>query len=86
MMTQLTQNQLPVTFVNLYTQHRLAQAILPALPMEGDDIYLRGLGYEVANCEWTLLADGAIEIVVLVRPQLDASGERPFSYDEEKVE
>lgn len=85
-MTQLNQNQIPVTFVNLYTQHRLAQAILPALPVVGDDIYLRGLGYEVANCEWTLLADGAIEIVVLMRPQLDASGERPFSYGEEEAQ
>jgi len=84
-MTQLNQNQIPVTFVNLYTQYRLAQAILPALPVTGDDIYLRGLGYEVANCEWTLLAEGAIEIVVLVRPQLDANGERPFSYDEEEA-
>lgn len=84
-MTQLNQNQIPVTFVNLYTQNRLAQAMLPALPAAGDDIYLRDLGYEVANCEWTLLADGVIEIVVLVRPQLDASGERPFSYDEEEA-
>ena len=85
-MTQLNQNQIPVTFVNLYTRYRLAQAILPALPGVGDDIYLRGLGYEVANCEWTLLADAVIEIVVLVRPQLNADGERPFSYDEEEAE
>lgn len=85
-MTQLNQNQIPVAFVNLYTQYRLAQAILPALPGAGDDIYLRSLGYEVANCEWTLLADGSVEIVVLVRPQLNADGERPFSYDEEEAE
>ncbi len=85
-MTPINQNQIPVTFVNLYTQRRLAQGILPAMPMAGDDIYLRSLGYEVANCGWTLLADGAIEIVVLVRPQLDVSGERPFSYDEEEAQ
>jgi len=60
---------------NRHTQHRLAQAILPALPVVGDDIYLRGLGYEVVNCAWTLLADAATEIVVLVRPQLNADGD-----------
>lgn len=85
-MTQLNQNQIPVTFVNLYTQSRLAQAIVPALPVAGDDIYLRGLGYEVANCAWTLLAEAETEIVVLVRRQLNARGERPFSYDEEEAE
>lgn len=85
-MTQMNQNQIPVTFVNLYTQYRLAQAVLPTLPAAGDDVYLRGLGYEVANCEWTVLAAGAVEIVVLVRPQLNADGERPFSYDEEEAE
>ena len=83
-MSQLNQNQIPVTFVNLYTQYRLAQAVLPALPGAGDNIYLRGLGYEVANCAWTFLADAAIEIVVLVRPLLNADGERPFSYVEEE--
>lgn len=82
-MTQIDQNQIPVTFVNLYTQHRLGQATLPALPAAGDDVYLRGLGYEVVNCIWTLPAEGAMEIVVLVYPQMDASGERPFSYAEE---
>lgn len=85
-MTQLNQNQIPVTFVNLYTQSRLAQAIVPTLPVAGDDIFLRGLGYEVANCAWTLLAEAETEIVVLVRPQLNARGERPFSYDEEEAE
>lgn len=85
-MTQLNQNQIPVTFVNLYTQDRLVQAMLPALPTMGDDIYLHGWGYEVANCAWTLLADAAIEIAVLVRPRLNADGERPFSYDEEEAE
>lgn len=83
-MDQSNQIQIHVTFVNLYTQRRLAQAVLPALPVSGDEIYLHGLGYEVANCRWTLLADRAVEIVVLVQPQLDASGERPFRYEEEK--
>lgn len=85
-MTQSIQNQISVTFVNRHTQHHLAQAIVPALPVAGDDIYLRGLGYEVANCAWALLADAATEIIVLVRPQLNADGERPFSYDEEEAE
>ncbi|MCP4419920.1 MAG: hypothetical protein GY805_25180 [Chloroflexi bacterium] len=82
-MTQMNQNQIPVIFVNLYTQLHLSHAILPALPVAGDDVFLHGLAYEVANCEWTLLADGAVDIVVFVRPQLDANGKRPFSYAEE---
>ena len=83
-MTEMNQNQIPVTFVNLYTQRRLAQATLPALPAAGDGVYLRDLGYEAVNCTWTLLADGAVEIIVVVRPQMDATGERRFSYVEEK--
>lgn len=85
-MTEMNKNQIPVTFVNLYTQRDLAQAILLELPAAGDDVFLHDLGYEVAKREWTLAADGSVEIVVLLRPRLDASGERPFSYPgEEKL-
>ncbi len=81
-MTQMNQNPIPANFVNLFIRHRLAQTILPALPAAGDDVYVRGLGYVVANCEWTLLVDGKVEIVVMVRPQMDANEHRPFKYDE----
>ena len=67
-MTQMNQNQIPAIFVNFFTRHHLAQATLPALPTAGDDIYVRGLGYEVVNCEWMLSADGNAEITVNVRP------------------
>ena len=79
-MIHTNQNQIPVTFVTLFTRHRLAQAVLPALPAAGDDVFVRGLGYEVVNREWTLLVDDKVEIVVVVRPQIDANGQRPFSY------
>ncbi len=80
MITQMDQNQIPVTVVNLFTRRRLAQAILPALPAAGDGFYVRSLEYEVVNCEWMLSADGAINIVVVVQPQLDADGQRPFTH------
>ncbi len=83
-MTQMNQNQIPVTFVNLFTRHRLAQATLPALPAAGDDVYVRDLGYEVVNREWVMPVDGRAEIAVLVRPQMDANEQRPFDYDEEE--
>lgn len=83
-MAQLNQNQISVTVVNLFTRRCLAQAVLPALPTAGDEFYVRSLGYEVVNREWTLSADGTINIVVVVQPQLDADGQRPFSYEEEK--
>lgn len=83
MMTQLNQYQISVTVVNLFTRRRLAQAVLPALPAAGDEFYVRNLGYEVVNREWTLSADGTVEIVAVVQPQIDADGQRPFRYEEE---
>ncbi len=85
MIMEANMNQIPVTFENLFTCDCLAQAVLPALPTAGDDVYVRSLGYEVVNCEWTLQADGTVEIVIVVRPQMDASGHYPFSYEEEEA-
>ncbi len=68
-----------MTFVNLCTQRHLAQAILPALPVAGDAVYLHSLGYEVANCGWILQVDGVIEIVTTLWPQMDANGHYPFA-------
>ncbi|MFQ5433527.1 MAG: hypothetical protein ACE5FD_01490 [Anaerolineae bacterium] len=83
-MTQMNQNQIPVTFINLFTRHRLAQAVLPALPAAGDDVYVRDLGYEVVNPEWILSAEGKSEITVILRPQMDANEQHPLKYEEEE--
>ncbi|MBE2220376.1 MAG: hypothetical protein IAF02_02490 [Anaerolineae bacterium] len=85
-MIQTTQNQIPVTFVNLFTRRRLGQAVLPSLPSSEDDVYLRGLGYEVAKCEWMLADNGGVEILVIVLPQINENAQRPFSYPEEEEE
>lgn len=77
-------NQISVTFVNLNTRRRLAQAIVPVLPAANDAIHLGHLGYEVAYCDWVIKENGETEITVLLQPQLDANGERPFSYPEEQ--
>lgn len=73
-------NMIPVTFVNLFKRQQLAQTALPALPSAGDDIYLQGLGYEVINREWMVEESGQVEIVIVVQPQINEDGERPFSY------
>jgi hypothetical protein len=85
-MVHSDQNAIPVTFINLFMRRQLAQAVLPALPVAGDDVYVLGRGYEVVNHEWTIQEGGRVEIVIVVRPQIDADGERPFSYDEEEAE
>ena len=79
-MIQSDQNMIPVTFVNLFKRQQLAQTALPALPSAGDDIYLQGLGYEVINREWMVEESGQVEIVIVVQPQINEDGERPFSY------
>ena len=76
-------NMIPVTFVNLFKRQQLAQTALPALPSAGDDIYLQGHGYEVINREWTVHESGQVDIVIVVQPQINEHGERPFSYAEE---
>lgn len=83
-MAEIDKCIIPVTFLNLYTRRRLAGAVLSALPAPGDIIYLLGQGYEVAHCEWTILPDESAAIVVLVKPELDAVGRRPFSHEEEE--
>jgi hypothetical protein len=77
-------NQISVSFVNLFTRRRLGQAVLPALPTAGDNVYVRGLGYEVVNREWAVLQGAASDIVVVVRPHVDATGEQLFSYPGEE--
>lgn len=78
-------NMIPLTFVNLFKRRQLAQTALPALPSAGDDIYLQGYGYEVINREWTVEESGQVEIVIVVQPQINEDGERPFSYPPEKA-
>lgn len=82
-MVHSDQNAIPVTFINLFMRRQLAQAVLPALPAAGDDVYVLGRGYEVINCEWKIQKSGEFEVVIVVQPQIDESGERPFSYAEE---
>ena len=77
-------NMIPVTFVNLFKRQQLAQTALPALPSTGDDIYLQGLGYEVINREWMIHENGQVDIAIVVQPQINEDGERPFSYVEEE--
>jgi hypothetical protein len=84
-MNHSDQNAIPVTFVNLFMRRQLAQAALPALPEAGDDIYIHGLGYEVINREWMIQESGKVEIVIVVHPQINEHGERPFSYAEEEA-
>lgn len=79
------QNLIPVTFVNLCKRRQLAQTALPALPAASDDIYLQGRGYEVINREWTVHESGQVDIVIVVQPQINEHGERPFSYPMEEV-
>lgn len=81
-MIQSDQNMIPVTFVNLFKRQQLVQTALPVLPSAGDDIYLQGYGYEVINREWTVEESGQVEIVIVVQPQINEDGERPFSYTE----
>lgn len=78
-------NAIPVTFVNLFKRRHLAQAALLALPSAGDDVYIQGRGYEVINREWRILESGEAAITIVVQPQIDESGERPFSYEEEEA-
>ena len=72
-----------VTFVNGYTIRRLCAAYLPTLPSPGDLVYLDTLGYQVTGHDWYLTPDGQMHINVILQPQIDASGERPFFYPEE---
>lgn len=83
-MSHSAQNAIPVTFVNLFKRQQLAQTALPALPAAGDDIYLQDRGYEVIIREWMMQESGKVEIVIVVQPQINEDGERPFSYVEEE--
>lgn len=83
-MVHSSQNLIPVTFVNLFKRRPLAQFALPFLPTSGDVIYLQDFGYEVINREWMIQGTGQVEIVIVVQPQINEGGERPFSYAEEE--
>ncbi|MBX3061276.1 MAG: hypothetical protein KF770_32875 [Anaerolineae bacterium] len=77
-------NPLSVTFVNGYSGQSLCTAVLPALPHPGDHLTLDMLAYQVTGCDWQLFPDGRVYIQVILIPGLNADGERPFSYPEEK--
>ena len=72
-----------VIFINGYLRRRLCTAILPALPHPGDEVYLGTLAYQVTGHNWYLTPNGQIDIHVVLLPQVNESGERPFSYPEE---
>ena len=73
----------PATLVNLF-RRPLAQVVLPALPMVGDIVTVRDFDYEVIRREWNILDDGFAAITVMVQPQIDENGERPFRYPDEE--
>ncbi|HRQ42268.1 MAG TPA: hypothetical protein PLD25_30490 [Chloroflexota bacterium] len=77
-------NPLSVTFVNGYSGQFLCTTLLPALPHPGDHLSLGNLAYQVTGCDWQLFADGRVHIQVILLPGLNAEGERPFSYPEER--
>ncbi|MCL4266090.1 MAG: hypothetical protein KJ069_22970 [Anaerolineae bacterium] len=77
-------NPIRVTFVNGYSGQTLCTAVLPALPHHGDHLALDTLAYQVTGCDWQLYPDGRVHIQVILIPGLNAEGERPFSYPEEK--
>lgn len=72
-----------VTFINGFTARRLCTAVLPALPHPGDELYLGALAYQVTGHNWYLTPDGQMHIQVVLLPQVDERGERPFTYPEE---
>lgn len=74
---------IPVTFINGYLHRFLCTAVLPALPHPGDEVYLDRLAYQVTGHNWHLTSDGQIDIHVVLLPQVNESGERPFAYPEE---
>lgn len=83
-MAEADKCRIPVTILNLFTRRRLVQTMLPALPAPGDIVYWCGLGYEVDHYEWTVLPNETAEIVVAVRPEMNADGRQPFSHQEEE--
>jgi hypothetical protein len=75
--------RIPVTFFNGFSRIKLCAMELPALPQQGDFIYLEELPYQVLNSSWFLNADGHWRIHIFLMPAIDQAGERPFSYPEE---
>lgn len=65
-------------------EYGVVTAVLPTLPHPGDHLALGDLAYQVTGCDWQLYADGCVPIQVIFIPGLNAEGERPFSYPEEK--
>ena len=78
-------NQIPVTFVTLFTNHRLAQVALPALPVAGDAVFIGRQGYEVVFCEWVIQENNEVQISIVVQPQIGEDGQRPLNYAEEET-
>jgi hypothetical protein len=74
---------IPVTFVNGFSYRQLCQAVLPTLPHPGDFLNLGFLAYQVTGHNWRLTPEGLVEIDVVLLPQLNETGDRPFFYPEE---
>lgn len=85
-MTQYTPHtpSIPVTFISGNTFRILCRATLPALPFPGDFLDLGVLAYQVTGHNWRLTPDGKVNIQVVLIPRPDETGERPFTYPEEK--
>ena len=72
-----------VRFYNVFTTHHLLDAVLPALPQQGDWVFLGPLGYEVIHRQWQLPLAEDQPIEIFLRPLPDETGESPFSYPQE---
>lgn len=85
-MTQQTPptHAIPVTFISGNTLRILCRATVPTLPFPGDFLDLGSLAYQVTGHNWRLTPDGRLDIHIVLIPQMDETGERPFSYPEEK--
>lgn len=75
-----------VRFYNVFVAHHLLDAVLPALPQQGDWVFLGPLGYEVARCQWHLPLTEDQPIEIYLQPLPDDTGEIPFSYPQEAEE
>jgi hypothetical protein len=70
-------------FYNVFTTYHLLDAVLPALPQQGDWVFLGPLGYEVIHRQWQLPLAEDQPIGISLRPLPDETGEVPFSYPQE---
>ena len=83
-MPEVNDRPIPVSIVHAFTRKHIGQTRLPALPVPGDIVYWQGLGYEVDHYEWAILPGETVTITMIVQPEMDEFGWRPFSPQEEE--